>query len=1111
MRLTFRQGLVASEIDANGLANYLAISNNGINLRTNRPIVFTVASDLKNYTVKFHHDVLAWPLSSLENVAKAWLYIDINRATAARSYGFSKLSPVYGPTAPANPANDQHWFDTSKISMKTYNSEAGVWVANIRLFVGMWTPGSIECSPFGTQVGLYVPCASGTIMSDGFGKPIKDSRGNFVTTEDQLIISGAQSHAATLESNSTIAEAAHPIPAFHVVSYIGQSLVGLANNADSGSRVIGISVVDADTHEPVDIVLAGKVHNPMWNWTGPNITLWIGPSGVLVDYDPTESEPQLTSRPAVARTLDSQTIIFDQNLGGNGGAAGQPGAPGDTGPQGTPGVNGTNGADGAPGPQGIQGIPGTNGTNGTNGVDGADGAPGAQGIQGIPGPQGIKGDTGEIGPQGPAGADGVGGGLDYTARAGATRFVVGNTADSSATAVSITARTVAQSNPSGEYINLAAVIPGLATGTNKITSYFEVMVSVMPDFQCPLYGLEGEDNPGGFGGAGFLFGHIELKPDGSLVINRDIYFTSPERFTSAPGVFTPGAWHKIAIAGDYGVMGGAIQVAVDGIIVINTTVTQTRSTLTDELQVRINKADYFEVLTQWSRSAIWSTNLSSAELIAVTASGEPGTFKTPELRAYWPFDDGVGTTIHAAVGGVDLTVSGVEFLDFGTTTQFSWQRMNSTEPQILHGATRVSATPTGDFLGHANNIALLGDSGWSFIPPSLGWLCFDQLADASYEWSGDLWSAYGVQGPQGIPGTDGATGPQGIPGTNGTNGAQGIPGPQGIQGIQGVPGTNGINGAQGIQGIPGTNGTNGVDGITPTLVAGTNITINATDPSHPIISSTASGSGVQGEYRGSWGLASETVVQNFESGMPSTAFGTAATNEGWTIATINDNGASPSALTKALKSKHVNDSQATYFTFSVLADASHSLLRIRHKTSSESNFDWLRVSVDGSSVLNTSGLAADFSAFDYTLPTGSHTVEIRYTKDSSGAVGDDAAYISQITYPSSVATAAYKYGDVVDYSGKRYMCLIPGTNATPTVTTDWQLLTFMTNAMTTSGDLIYGTTAGAPVRLAKGTDGQYLVLASGIPTWVTLPTYVSQSTYDTDMGNIAAALTAILG
>lgn len=42
------------------------------------------------------------------------------------------------------------------------------------------------------------------------------------------------------------------------------------------------------------------------------------------------------------------------------------------------------------------------------------------------------------------------------------------------------------------------------------------------------------------------------------------------------------------------------------------------------------------------------------------------------------------------------------------------------------------------------------------------------------------------------------------------------------------------------------------------------------------------------------------------------------------------------------------------------------------------------------------------------------------------------------------------------------------------------------NPMTTSGDTIYGGTSGVATRLAKGTDGQYLQLASGLPSWQTL-------------------------
>ncbi len=41
--------------------------------------------------------------------------------------------------------------------------------------------------------------------------------------------------------------------------------------------------------------------------------------------------------------------------------------------------------------------------------------------------------------------------------------------------------------------------------------------------------------------------------------------------------------------------------------------------------------------------------------------------------------------------------------------------------------------------------------------------------------------------------------------------------------------------------------------------------------------------------------------------------------------------------------------------------------------------------------------------------------------------------------------------------------------------------------MTTAGDIIYGGTSGSGTRLAKGTNGQVLSLASGIPAWTSLP------------------------
>ena len=43
--------------------------------------------------------------------------------------------------------------------------------------------------------------------------------------------------------------------------------------------------------------------------------------------------------------------------------------------------------------------------------------------------------------------------------------------------------------------------------------------------------------------------------------------------------------------------------------------------------------------------------------------------------------------------------------------------------------------------------------------------------------------------------------------------------------------------------------------------------------------------------------------------------------------------------------------------------------------------------------------------------------------------------------------------------------------------------TGMSNPMTTAGDLIYGGSGGTPTRLAAGTNGHVLTLASGVPTW----------------------------
>lgn len=74
--------------------------------------------------------------------------------------------------------------------------------------------------------------------------------------------------------------------------------------------------------------------------------------------------------------------------------------------------------------------------------------------------------------------------------------------------------------------------------------------------------------------------------------------------------------------------------------------------------------------------------------------------------------------------------------------------------------------------------------------------------------------------------------------------------------------------------------------------------------------------------------------------------------------------------------------------------------------------------------------------------------------------------------------------------------------------------TLLSNPMSASGDVIYGSSGGSPARLAKGSNGQALTLAGGLPAWVSLPAATSgirqpsgDTTGVTDANNILGDVT----
>ena len=154
--------------------------------------------------------------------------------------------------------------------------------------------------------------------------------------------------------------------------------------------------------------------------------------------------------------------------------------------------------------------------------------------------------------------------------------------------------------------------------------------------------------------------------------------------------------------------------------------------------------------------------------------------------------------------------------------------------------------------------------------------------------------ATGPQGPQGIQGATGATGPQGPIGNTGATGATGPQGPQGVQGPTGNTGATGPQGPignTGPQGPTGATGPQGSPGVVQSIVAGTNVTVNNTDPANPIVS--ASGAGLSGgtaNYLPIWTGASSLGLSPIYSSSGRIGFGTTSPQAAFDLKTTNSLG-----------------------------------------------------------------------------------------------------------------------------------------------------------------------------------------------------------------------------
>jgi hypothetical protein len=104
----------------------------------------------------------------------------------------------------------------------------------------------------------------------------------------------------------------------------------------------------------------------------------------------------------------------------------------------------------------------------------------------------------------------------------------------------------------------------------------------------------------------------------------------------------------------------------------------------------------------------------------------------------------------------------------------------------------------------------------------------------------------------------------------------------------------------------------------------------------------------------------------------------------------------------------ISDSQSTSssFTVNIPTGATNPKLSLYYMTSSEVNYDWLSIYINGTQQLHKSGSIA-WTYVEFVLPTGSNTIRLEYLKDSSASVGSDTVYIDNLRLSYGIPTSPF--------------------------------------------------------------------------------------------------------
>ena len=219
------------------------------------------------------------------------------------------------------------WYDTS--NNIHYILNGSVWIEVLIVFACLLTNGNTFISMSinggedftGTQIGNTSSVLAGRVLFDEAGDSIQRDDNTFFTTEDQFFSTASRVDGIRIESNVTRAQFVEnaAIAAFTPVAFVDEGKIEVGQYDATGQTVIGMLMEDLLAYEVGAVVLQGVITNPEWNWPTVGVPLWVD-NGMLVPTDPHVTDPVTFphARVPVARVLSSDSIVFEQGLGGVG-------------------------------------------------------------------------------------------------------------------------------------------------------------------------------------------------------------------------------------------------------------------------------------------------------------------------------------------------------------------------------------------------------------------------------------------------------------------------------------------------------------------------------------------------------------------------------------------------------------------------------------------------------------------------------------------------------------------------------------------------------------------------------------------------------------------------